>query len=236
MRGVKLTAIALIMAVGLLLAIPTIDAVTVNSDNSYSSTDSVMPVDDGGARFYDIEATKDENIEYSVKVIGAGTVQVYLAKGDVSYFSIQMEYYQFYSEDQNSREVEKTMPVFSGEGNTFTLVVITEEDTSVTYDISIQVFEDEISDTEFMIICSAVIIIIVVVIVLILIWVIRKDKVKRQATAQQPIQSVQPQYASTAQQLYGGTDTYSQTPPPAPQPPPPPQYPGYPPQQPRQPY
>ena len=225
MKGVKITAIILLLTFGCLLIVPAIDAVTVTKDDSYSSTDTVMPADEGGGEFYHIEATDDYSIEYSVKVVGAGTVQVYLARGSVSQFTILMVYYEFYSTDENTKEASEDMPVASGEGNEYTLVVITEEATSVTYDIKIKVVKDAVSDAGFAMICISIIIIIVVLIVIAYFLQRRRDKKRQDAAAGQsayPPPPAQPQYMTTAQQLYGDTEFYASQQP---------HYPGYPAQQ-----
>jgi hypothetical protein len=204
--------------------LPVVDGVTIKNGESYSSTDTVLPIDDGDINFYSIEATKDEVIEYSIKVQGSGTIQCYLCQGGVYSFGPSTEYYILYSEEENSREASEEMSISSTDGNFFTLVVITEEEYEVTYDIDIKVRDAAISSFQSTMICLTIIVIVLVL--AIIGWITNKKKAKKAAAEQARMQQAhQQQHATTYQQLYGSTDSYDPYSTTQPQPQQPPQYP-----------
>jgi len=99
---------------------------------------------------YYIDARDGENIEWSVEVIGQGTIQIFLVKGHCNNFSwLDSEYFVLHSETEDVKEYSDKISAGSIYGNNFTILVLTNEPSDVDYNIRISVYEPSMGEKIF---------------------------------------------------------------------------------------
>ena len=96
---------------------------------------------------YYINAKDGENIEWSVDVIGQGTIQIILVKGHCNNISwLESECFVDYSETEDVQEYSDKITAGSTYGNTFTILVLTNWPGDVDYNIKISVYEPSLGE------------------------------------------------------------------------------------------
>ena len=181
-----MTAVAMGLVCLLTLATPAMaDDFTV-PEGGYHSTDTLTMTDFWHE--YHLSAGSDEDVKYSFEVQGSGEIMVLFAQG--STFTITSNYYSLYSKDTPVTHYSNTFPVDSSDGTAFTIVVITDDLTNVTYDVDITVEKTPATTYLF-----GVLILVGIVVAIVVIRVLIK---RGRKPAVQFVPPQQPQQAPTA--------------------------------------
>lgn len=138
-RFLAAAALAACIAASVLFLAPVTSASYYSVGKSFSATHLVLPYSPGNKyNEYHMTADEGEQIHYDLEVDGAGSFEVFLIRGSTLNLNTS-EFYTSYSLTYNGRSISKEFPVGSSDGHFFTIMVITNENYSVQYTVSIHI-------------------------------------------------------------------------------------------------